>query len=243
MNTHADNLHEPPERADTAAEYVLGVLDGAERRAAAERIAHDPRFARAVAAWEARLTPLIDEVAPVPPPLALWPRIRAAAGLANADRPAQPTQRPTLWQNTPFWRWLSAGAFVAAAACLAMVFLAPHPAPPPAMPLVAKLVQDDGKALFLATVDVRHGTLVVQPTSVEIPAGRVPELWLIPPGDRPHSLGILDPARANSMVVSKDLIAALGPRAIIAVTIEPPGGGPGGKPSGPIIAKGEISLL
>ncbi len=45
------------------------------------------------------------------------------------------------------------------------------------------------------------------------------------------------------MVVPRNLVAALGPNTVVAVTIEPPGGGPGGKPSGPIIAKGEISLL
>ncbi len=80
-------------------------------------------------------------------------------------------------------------------------------------------------------------------TTVAIPAGRVPELWLIPPGGVPHSLGLLDPTKANSVIVPKDLIAALGPHAVVAVTFEPPGGGPGGKPSGPIIAKGEIALL
>lgn len=125
-----------------------------------------------------------------------------------------------------------------------MLLLAPQVRlPSPAQAMVAKMVQDDGKSLFLATVDARLGTMVVQPTTVEIPAGRVPELWLIPPGDMPHSLGLLDPTKANSVIVPKNLIAALGPHAIVAVTIEPPGGGPGGKPSGPIIAKGEISLL
>ena len=109
--------------------------------------------------------------------------------------------------------------------------------------MVAKMVQDDGKALFLATVDARHGTMVVQPTTVEIPKGRVAELWLIPLGDSPHSLGLLDPLKANSVVVPRNLVAALGPNTVVAVTVEPPGGGPGGKPSGPIIAKGEISLL
>lgn len=105
------------------------------------------------------------------------------------------------------------------------------------------MTADGGKALFFATIDARLGTIVVQPTSVSIPAGRVPELWLIPAGDRPHSLGILDPDRPNAVVVPKDPIAALGPRAVVAVTVETPGGGPGGNPSGPIIAKGEISLL
>ena len=240
-----------PEPGDAAAEYVLGVLDAAARRSAESRLLREPAFAREVAEWETRLTPLIDEVVPVPVPYSLWPRIRAAAGIGPAiDRTERSGQRAApragLWQSTPFWRWLSAGALAAAAASLFVLFFLPQVAPPPlpaAAPLVAKMVQDDGKALVLATVDVRHGTMVVQPTTVDIPQGRVPELWLIPPGDIPHSLGLLNPTRANSVVVPKELLAALGPRAVVAVTVEPPGGGPGGKPSGPIIAKGEISLL
>jgi len=252
MNTPAGSLPSgTSESGDLAAEYVLGVLDAQARSAAQNRIAREPAFASEVSEWETRLMPLIDEVAPVPVPYALWPRIRAAAGIGHAaDRSPSPggraLARPGLWQNAPFWRWLSAGAFAAAAASLFALFFLPEVTPPPApqnAPLVAKMVQDDGKALFLATVDVRHGTMVVQPTTVDIPQGRVPELWLIPPGDTPHSLGVIDPNHPNAVVVPRELLAALGPRAVVAVTVEPPGGGPGGKPSGPIIAKGEISLL
>lgn len=235
MNAHAGRLHEPPERAAAAAEYVLGVFGAAERRAAEERIARDAVFAREVAAWERRLLPLIDEIEPVPVPPALWSRIRAAAGLAPDVPPAQSPTRPL------FWRWLAAGAFAVA---LASLFFVPRlTVPPPVAPMVATLVRDDGEALFLVTVEVRHGTMVVQPTTVEVPAGRVLELWLIPPGDSPHSLGIIDHGKANAVVVPRHLIAASGLRAVVAVTVEPPGGGPGGKPSGPVIAKGELLLL
>lgn len=253
MNTIADNAsHEPPDEIDLAGEYVLGVLTSTDRAAADRRIATDPSFAREVADWEARLMPLIDEIKPVPPPHALWPRVRASAGLPEDPRaPATQTraaERPGFWQSAPIWRWLTAGGFAAAAASLVALVVAPRIAPTPvdlpaARPMVAKMVQDDGKSLFYATVDARLGSVVVQPTTVDIPAGRVPELWLIPPGDSPHSLGLLDPTRANAVVVPRELLAALGPHALFAVTVEPPGGGPGGKPSGPVIAKGEISLL
>jgi anti-sigma-K factor RskA len=246
MNTSADNAtREPPESEDFAGEYVLGVLAAADRVAAERRIAREPGFAQEVAAWEARLMPLINEIAPVPPPYALWPRILASVGLpsdAHANATHRPVERPGFWQNARVWRWLTAGGFAAAAASLVALLQTPQIAPL-AHPMVAKMVQEDGKSLFLATVDGRLGTMIVQPTTVDIPAGRVAELWLIPPGDSPHSLGLLDPTRANAVIVPKELLAALGPRAIFAVTVEPPGGGPGGKPSGPIIAKGEISLL
>jgi anti-sigma-K factor RskA len=252
MNASAGNItREPPESNDLAAEYVLGVLATAERKAVQQRIEREPAFALEVTGWEARLMPLLDEIAPAPPPFTLWPRILVAVGLsadesmhATSERATQ--ARPSFWQRALVWRWLTAGAFTAAVASLVTLFVAPRIAitpQPTTVPMVAKMVQDDGKSLFLATIDARLGTMIVQPTTVEIPPGRVAELWLIPPGDVPHSLGILDPAKANSLVVPGSLIAALGPHAVVAVTVEPPGGGPGGKPSGPMIAKGEISLL
>ncbi|MGH8122644.1 MAG: anti-sigma factor domain-containing protein, partial [Rudaea sp.] len=162
--------------------------------------------------------------------------------------PTRQADDSLLWQSLRFWRWLSAGAFAAAAASLFALFFAAHapqpiPAPQPGRELVATMAQDDGKALFVATIDAQSGKLVVLPISVTIPAGRVAELWLIPPGDVPHSLGLLDAQHAQPVSVPANLRAALGPKAIVAVTVEPPGGAPGGKPSGPIIAKGEIALL
>jgi anti-sigma-K factor RskA len=250
MNTRAtDMFRDPPEGALTAAEYVLGVLDAVSHRSAAARAAREPAFAYEVAAWQKRLIPLIEEIAPVPVPLSLWPRIRADVGIADAGsaaRGADAGASTSFWQSLGFWRWLSAGGFAAAAASLVALFLAapaPQLQPQPAQQLVATMAQDDGKALFVATIDPQKGTLVILPIAVSIPNGRVAELWLIPPGDAPHSLGLVDPLHAQPVSVPAALRAALGPKAIVAVTVEPPGGGPGGKPSGPIIAKGEIALL
>jgi len=250
MNTSTDHTEPGPSDRDIlAGEYVLGVLSADERRSAQHRAEVDPVFAQELAAWESHLMPLIDEISPVPPPLALWPRILFKVGLvadegtARTSRLAGPT---ALWQTASAWRWLAGASLATAAACLIALLQATGPAPPDPSAnalMVAKMVRDDGHALFLASVDARTGAMIVQPTTVEIPEGSVPELWLIPPGDSPHSLGILDPGKANSLTVPKNLIGALGPHALVAVSIEPPGGGPGGKPSGPIIAKGEISLL
>ena len=52
----------------TAAEYALGVLDQLGRARAERRMAEDLHFAAEVQAWQARLAPLADEIAPVPAP-------------------------------------------------------------------------------------------------------------------------------------------------------------------------------
>ena len=57
-----------------AGEYVLGVLDLDERRAASERRRAEPRFDAAILRWESRLAPLSAYIASAPPPPELWPR-------------------------------------------------------------------------------------------------------------------------------------------------------------------------
>ncbi len=246
MNARADIAGEPPEGALTAAEYVLGVLDADARRNAQARVQRDTAFAADVRAWERRLAPLIDQIVPVPVPLALWPRIQAAAGIAEPHQSRSSPDAPGWWHNLRLWRWLSAAGFAAAAASLAALFVATRtPVPMPIAPreLVATMQKDDGKALFTATIDATNGLLVVMPLGVDIPADRVAELWLIPPGDKPHSLGLIDARHARPVVVPPALRSALGAKALVAVSLEPPGGAPHGQPTGPIIAKGEIALL
>jgi anti-sigma-K factor RskA len=81
----------------SAAEYALGVLAGAERAAAAQRIARDRAFAALVAAWEERFAPWTAEIPEVAPPPQVWERI--AAQLPGAER-----QGLRFWQSLVFWR-------------------------------------------------------------------------------------------------------------------------------------------
>lgn len=243
MNTRADIAGEPPEGALTAAEYVLGVLDADTRQRVAARARRDAAFAADVHAWEQRLAPLIDEIAPVPVPFALWPRIQVATGLAVPDRAKPAVDGASWWQNLPLWRWLSVASLVAAAGFAGLFFATRPPTPTPSQSLVATMAQDDGKVLFTATIDAASGNLIVMPLGVDIPAGRVAELWLIPPGDKPHSLGLIDARRARPVIVPAALRSALAAKALVAVSLEPPGGAPRGQPTGPIIAKGAIAFL
>lgn len=233
---NATRPQEPFESGDLAGEYVLGVLDASERRAAAERAAHDAAFAREIAAWERRLAPLASEIEPVQPPAYVWTRIRTALGHAPAES-AEP-----LWERIGFWRWLTAGAFALATACVVALFVSrERPAMPAAPPLVAVMALDNGSPAFVATIDREHGTMIVTPVSSWSDAAHVPELWLIPPGDRAYSLGVVDTARPMTVAVPKALQSSLAAQPTVAISVEPPGGSPTGQATGPIIAKGSIS--
>lgn len=253
------DLHDdgPPSADILAGEYVLGVLDAAQRAEVERRIASDPGFARLVAQWENRLAPLLESLGTEAVPAHLWPRIRTSLGW-----PAATTASPRVWQRTGFWQGMTA---LAAALALVAVFsrrdlepTTPSPTPvavtptPPTTPAepeqatkpVTPLLHDDGTPGWLASVDKAQGKVLMVPVPAAADAaGRAPELWLIPAGGTPRSLGLVSINRAHTVAVPATLRDALVNGSVLAITLEPSTGAPQGIPTGPIIAKGDIANL
>ena len=114
----------------------------------------------------------------------------------------------------------------------------------PGAPLVAKLDAEGGQTGFVAAVSSGGGNLTIVPASLLGPQEqKAMELWLIPSGEKPHSLGLIDPSRPVTITVPKDLLAKVNSEAILAVSLEPPGGSPTGQPTGPVIANGKLAAL
>lgn len=222
-----------PEDALLAAEYALGVLDGAARAAASARLTHDRAFALLVAEWEERLTPWAGEIADVAPAPQIWDRIAASL-------PAPAAPRTGLWQSLAFWRGLTMAAGALAAASLAALIYIGTVAPKE--PLVAS-IEGGGHRHFVATIDPRRGQIAVVPAAFAADASRVPELWVIPPDGRPRSLGLLRADRGVTLTLPSDLAAFATSNAVLAVSLEPPGGSPTGAPTGPVIATGKLTNL
>jgi anti-sigma-K factor RskA len=235
MSDTDDNLTPQQRSAIAAAEYVLGVLDAAERVDIGRRISDDPPLAIEVAAWEQRLGGIADQVAPVPPPAAVWPRI-AAAVTDSASR-----QRSGLWESIAFWRAFATGS--AALAAVSVGILAYVATTPPAHETyLATLGGSGGQPQFVAAVGGDGKSVTVVPASL-LTSDRVWELWLIPSGDRPHSLGLIQPGQAVHLDVPQNLVGQVAADVTLAVTIEPPGGAPNGVPTGPVIASGKLTRL
>jgi anti-sigma-K factor RskA len=220
----------------TAAEYVLGVLDAAQRGAAERRIDRDPAFAREVAFWEERLGGLAAAVPEVAPPRRLWSRIEDQIG--NAARAGS----VGLWRSLSFWRSLAFGASAFAAACLAALIYVGAVGTRGA-PLIARLDADGGQAGFVAAVNTGDASLTIVPAALLGQEQKSLELWLIPQGDKPHSLGLIDPDRPITVKVPKDLLTQVNNAAALAVSLEPLGGSPTGEPTGPVIASGKLAQL
>jgi anti-sigma-K factor RskA len=238
-----DHNASAPDGEHLAAEYALGVLGAGARRAAEQRIARDPAFAREVAFWEARLTPLTDTVAPVEPPAHLWDSVEQRLDFGARSRPQAAAAEPaSIWQKLAFWRGLAIGSFgLAAASLVGIAVLLNRPALQP--PLVATLAQQTGGPAFVANIDRDKRLITVIPAAFTQQPGRVPELWIIPPGGNPRSLGLLNPSQPVALTISNELLPHANPNSALAVSIEPPGGSPTGLPTGPVVAQGRLTAL
>src|SRR5262245_5657183 len=227
-----------------AGEYVLGVLDGNERREIARRLELDADLAREVAFWEERLGGLADSVRPVAPPDAMWSRIESAIAAAPVIAP----QRGGLWQSLAFWRGLAIGSATFAAVCMAaLAYVGSTMVRDEREPLLANIGQPSGQPGFVAAVGA-GGALVIVPASLLTADQKSMELWLIPPAPagaqaRPRSLGLISPNQAVRITVPPDLAPLVTPDASLAVSREELGGSRTGLPSNDIIAVGKFANL
>lgn len=105
-----------------AIDHVLGVTSIFERRAAEARLATDPAFRAAVDHWQAVLSPLDEETAPVAPSPRLWSAIAAeiepAPPLAMAAKTAAPPEAPA---GIPARTLIIGGAVLVLAAAVALM--------------------------------------------------------------------------------------------------------------------------
>ncbi len=208
-----------------AAEWALGLLDGAEADAAAARIAADPALQARAEWWRGQLA----GEGKIVPREAVWARISAM--LPINDNSARLIER---------WRATAMAMMVLTVGLISFIVLRPAPAPAPqsAHVLLASLV---GERELSATIafDPAQGTLAVAPAALEVGSGDA-ELWIISADGTASSLGVIDthtPATHNVAPAHRSLIA---PGTSFAITREPRGGSPTGQATGPIIASGKI---
>jgi len=238
-----------PDRERLAAEYVIGLLEGDDRREA-ERLAEtDPRFQAAVAQWRARFAELDQAATPMPASEALWRGIETSLETEPAPLPVKdptpivvPSPRTAfeaLWWSLPFWRMAGiAGAFASLFLALGVGMLATRAVREPV--LVAVLLTDQNRPAAVINAFANGGAKLIPLEGLQIPAGRVLEVWAIPdPQGRPVSVGVLNELRSRRLNLER--IGAPRPEQVFAVSLEPSGGSPTGQPTGPVLMKGTAS--
>ncbi|MGI9511715.1 MAG: anti-sigma factor [Anderseniella sp.] len=219
-----------------AAEYVLGTLDHAERSSVAARRLREPDLDSAINAWERRLTALNEQVADVRPSADVFDKILARIEApAEADTNANSAEIIQLRSRLTGWRRLAIGATAIAAALAGIVIYNGAVFPSRNQQYVAVFNQGDQQPSFILSIDLETRALTIRPVAAQAPSGKSYELWIVSDEIKLRSLGLLDSAASPTRKQLGEFDPALLQRATFGISLEPEGGSPIGKPTGPAL--------
>jgi anti-sigma-K factor RskA len=200
-----------------AAEYVLGTLRGPARRRFEKWRATTPLVQERCRFWEENLMQLAKGVRPIRPPPRVWQGIHARLNFASSE----PRRRPA--------RALAIAASVLLVAGLSAV-LYWRSLGPGKLVEVATITTPTGSQVW--QIDVYSGRLIAHAGQLPAhPTDRDFELWALPAGGKPVSLGVLPTTGAAQRTLTAVQQQALANASQVAVTVEPLGGSPTGQPT------------
>jgi anti-sigma-K factor RskA len=217
-----------------AGEYVLGLLEGEALAEFERRLAHDRALQAAVAKWREHFSAIDETATPAAAEGALWKKIEASVGRPGIPASASGA-RESLWSSLGFWRGTSFASIAASLVLAGVVgLLASRPAPRPVIVAVMQTGEMSPGAIVNAFAD---GTLTIIPLKdFVVPEGQTMQFWTLwDKNTGPVSVGLVDRSRGLRFERA-DL-----PRhndQIYEITLEPAGGSPTGKPTGPVLVKG-----
>jgi anti-sigma-K factor RskA len=228
------------ERLDRlAAEYALGTTSPRARRRLEAIARRDRIVAGALSEWERKLASLANAVPPLTPPPRVWRGIVTRLGL-RATAPARPRAR--LWERLGLWQAL-ATASLAVIATIGILEWQRAPQVPVA-PIVVVLAGSDAKPALIATALRGDHYLTVKSVGNAKPeAGSVFELWALPQSGAPQALGVIPPGNVVRVPLGNPADERLSNIPSLAVSVEPPGGSPTGKPTGPVLYSGSVERM
>lgn len=224
-----------------AAEYVLGTLSRDERQSVVERRIVNKDLDRAIGAWESRLGPWTETVAPVVPSPNLYDKIRSQVGWAQhvvllKSREQQLARRAARWRNA------FVGATAIAASLIGILGYRETFKSKEATQYVAVLSAGKDLPAFLLTVDTRTDMAVITAVNAPAQSDRTYQVWMVSDEmPKPKSLGMVNkPGEMQLMPMQSGKEMNLLMNASFVVSVEPMGGSPTGVPSGPLLFTGKL---
>jgi len=119
-----------------------------------------------------------------------------------------------------------------------------RPPAPALAPLVVVLAGSDTKAALIATAARGDRYLTLKTVTNAAPGeGKVFELWALPQGGTPKSLGVIPGGGVVRVPLSAPADEMLMNIPTLAVSVEPVGGSPTGQPTGPVLYSGAIERM
>ena len=217
-------------RRALAADYAIGLMPAAARRRFDALLLEDAALRVELGHWQDALASLTGGLPERPVPAHVWEGIKARIEPQVLHLPAK----------RPFWKSIR----VLAAACAVVVAV-----------LVGVLYHRDLGVEYNATLLAANQQpalqikafgdhLQVEPlTLAAIEPTRALELWVIPTGGKPISLGLVPVAGKGRIPLSTEQQALLKAPVTLAVSLEPQGGSPTGQPTGPVLYQGQLASL
>jgi anti-sigma-K factor RskA len=250
------NLSDRDERAVACAEFVLGTLEEVDRSRLLAAMEGDESLQREIAFWQDRLLSLYKDIAPIEPTANVWRQIDAAlnqepvsdsvaspfvpsATVVGASAARRKDNTP-LWQRLGFWQGLS-GLAVAFALVLSLTFVM-RTGDPSGSTFVAVLQTADREAAWIVKVGT-SGPVRIEPLSDRgaIPQGKTWELWTKgKDATAPTSLGLIG---TGPMEIAREALPYLDEDQLFEVSLEPEGGSPTGRPTGPVLSIGATQRI
>ncbi|KTC50006.1 anti-sigma factor [Pseudomonas fluorescens ABAC62] len=222
------NYQTTPLRRALAADYAIGLMPATARRRFEALLLDDVALRVELGHWQQALASLTGTLPERPVPDHVWAGIKARIEPQVLHMPA----KKPLWMNLRLW----AAAFGVVIAVLVGVLYQRDLD----VEYNATLVAADQQPALQIKAFADH--LQIEPlTLAAVEPTRDLQLWVIPAGGKPISLGLVPAAGKGRIQLSKAQQALLSTPLTLAVSLEPRGGSPTGKPTGPVLYQGALA--
>jgi anti-sigma-K factor RskA len=214
------NPADHPEIIDSlAAEYVLGTLRGPARLRFEKWRARVPLVDERCRFWEENLMHLAKGLRPIRPPAHVWQGIRLRLNLSRGSP-----------QRRPGRTWAIAASVLLLAGLSALLYW--RSTEPGKLSAVATIATPTGTQLWEVDVYRTSGRLIMHTGQLPAHAAdRDFELWALPTGGKPVSLGLMPYSGTLQRTLTDVQKQALASSAQVAITVEQVGGSPTGQPT------------
>jgi anti-sigma-K factor RskA len=223
------NYQQPELRRALAANYAIGLMPLTARRRFENLLLDDPSLRRELAQWQESLVGLTSSLEPQVVPERVWHAIVARIDPQELHIPAK----------RPFWNWLRVTALACSlvvAGILGVIYTRDTAT------FNATLVASNQQPALAVQAYERY--LKVEPLALaSVERGRSLELWAIPADGVPVSLGVIPNDGKGRVELSERQRTLIGTPTTLAITLEPQGGSPSGKPTGPVLYQGKLASL